>query len=195
MMTEDTLVDRMAAYLVNEADVVRDPYGVAAFHMTDALDREVERLMDMPEDAPKPKAKVVFQQEAEGGDYSINAQGDVVTGDEIRFVEAVFGGSFRNPKYLGTRTVWAKVLKDSYGAAKQQHTFTLEVVRSDGVQPLTAGNKTTRKGRNIYRNEVYRKEWPDEAVRDQAAAEKHTRGDVARSARDRRREREPERYY
>jgi len=122
--------------------------------------------------------------------YSIPATGDVCVGDEILFSEAVFGGSFRKPKFLGEREIAAKVVKDSYGASKQQHTFTLEIIASAGEQPLTAGTITTRKGRNVYRNGTSRKPWADEAARKAALNEKHGRGDAARAARSARMEAE-----
>lgn len=118
--------------------------------------------------------------------YTINCSGDVVTGDTIRFTESVFGGSFRKPRYLGERTVEAIVIGDSYGAGRQQHTFSLVIVTCEGVDPLTPGTKTTRKGRNVYRNGTVRKPWIDEAQRVSAAEEKHARGDIARAARDER---------
>lgn len=113
----------------------------------------------------------------------IDCTGDVVTGDIVTFAEAVFGGSFHRPKFLGERTIVAKVIRDSYGAAKQQHTFTLEILECGGIDPLKAGTVTTRKGRNVYRNGVTRRLWDDEAARKSAAAEKHMRGDAARASR------------
>ena len=124
-------------------------------------------------------------------DFPLNATGDVVAGDTIRFTEAVFGGSFRKPTYQGERTVEADVVRDSYGAAKQQHTFTLRVLRSEGVDALAPGTKTRRKGRNVYRNGTQRQRWADEDARKQATDEKHGRGDAARAARD---ERKGERF-
>ena len=118
----------------------------------------------------------------------IDATGDVVAGDTIRFTEAVFGGAFRNSTFLGEREITATVLKDSYGAAKQQHTFTLRILASAGCQPLAGGAQTTRKGRNVYRRGVRRLEWTDEAARAAAAEEKHSRGDSARAERAHRRE-------
>jgi hypothetical protein len=118
----------------------------------------------------------------------INCTGDVVTGDIVTFAEGVFGGSFKRPKYLGERAITARVVKDSYGAAKQQHTFTIEVIESTGYDPLKPGTVTTRKGRNIYRNGVTRLAWADEAARKSAVDEKHMRGDQARAARDVRKE-------
>jgi len=119
--------------------------------------------------------------------YWIPAHGDVVTGDTIRFTESVFGGSYRKPRYLGLRAIRAEVIRDSYGAAKQQHTFTLRVIRSTGFDALETGKTIRRKARNIYRGEPDRLRWIDEAERDIVAAEKHERGDVARTVRDERR--------
>jgi len=112
-----------------------------------------------------------------------DATGDVVRGDVVRFTEAVFSGSFRSPKYAGNRTIVAEILRESYGAGKQQHTFTFRVVESSGVQPLVAGVETRRKGRNLYRNGIERQLWTDEAVRAQIAGEKHLRGSVAHQVR------------
>jgi len=116
-----------------------------------------------------------------------SARGDVVTGDMIRFTESVWGGSYRKPRHLGSRTVEAEVLNDSYGVDKQQHTFTLRVISSTGLDALDAGKTIRRKGRNIYRGEPERLQWSDESERQLAAAEKHQRGDIARAARDERR--------
>jgi hypothetical protein len=107
-------------------------------------------------------------------EYSIDATGDVVRGDDIAFMRATFTGSYRKPKFAGNELVVGTVISDSYGAAKQQHTFTIE---------LEDGKRIHIKGRNVYRNGVWRKPWRDEAKRDEIADEKHTRGDKARAAR------------
>ena len=120
-------------------------------------------------------------------DFEIGCAGDVVVGDIILFTEGVFSGSHRKPKHLGDREIIAKVLKDSYGEAKQQHTFTLQIIESAGTQPLEAGVEVRRKGRNIYRNGTFRKPWDDELARQQVCDEKHNRGDQARKARELRR--------
>ncbi|HBG51913.1 MAG TPA: hypothetical protein DDW89_08925, partial [Gammaproteobacteria bacterium] len=119
--------------------------------------------------------------------FTHDCTGDVCTGDVILFSEAVFGGSHRRPTHLGERTIVARVLKDSYGAERQQHTFTLEVIACEGVQPIEAGTRTTRKGRNVYRNGCRRMPWQDESQRREALNEKHTRGDAARAERAERR--------
>ena len=122
--------------------------------------------------------------------YNLNCTGDVVTGDCIRWTEAVFTGSHRRPKFVGERTIEAEVVADSYGAAKQQHTFSLLVVRAEGTSAPEPGSRIRRKGRNIYRNSCYRAVWENEAARHHHQDEKHQRGDAARVAREYRREAE-----
>lgn len=123
--------------------------------------------------------------------FTINCTGDTCTGDVILFTEAVFGGSFRRPRFLGERRVAARIVKDSYGGAKQQHTFTLVVIGSDGYDALEVGITTTRKGRNIYRNGTLRQPWANESARTVALDDKHQRGKVARQAREERKEERP----
>lgn len=148
----------------------------------DDLDDILGRLeQERPDFTYNPERKPVTT------DYPVVATGDVVAGDTIRFEEGVFGGSFRNPSFLGNRTVEAEVMRDSYGADKQQHTFTLRILASSGIEPLEVGKVTRRKGRNVYRNGVWRQRWADEAARKAAADEKHGRGDAARAAREERR--------
>jgi hypothetical protein len=106
--------------------------------------------------------------------YTINCTGDAVVGDQVRFQRAEFGGSYRKPKFLGFSLVSATIVADSYGADKQQHTFTLR---------LSDGSTTRIKGRNLYREGVYRRPWDDESARHLVADEKHSRGKAARAAR------------
>lgn len=110
-------------------------------------------------------------------DYPIPCTGDCVVGDEVTFERATFTGSWRKPRFAGNETITGKIVKDSYGRDKQQHTFTLE---------LGDGSKLCIKGRNLYRNGTYRKPWADESHRHEATAEKHQRGDRARVQRDQR---------
>lgn len=123
-------------------------------------------------------------------DFTIKCTGDVVTGDTILWKEAVWPaykprGQFgrKSPLPLGNRKVLAVVIAESYGTAKQQHTFTLRVVRSYGYKPLEAGESIRRKGRNIYRDGTKRLPWANESNRGTAADEKHARGDAARECR------------
>lgn len=113
-------------------------------------------------------------------EYSINAKGDAVVGDKVRFEKAVFSGSFRSAKFERFELITGEIIKDSYGDAKQQHTFTLL---------LSNGEKMIIKGRNLYRNGLWRKPWLNENQREQALIEKHRRGRQARSDRRERLER------
>ena len=105
--------------------------------------------------------------------YSIDCTGDAVCGDEIRFERATFSGSFRNAKFSGFEQITGKIIRDSYGRDKQQHTFSIE----------TATDLVVIKGRNVYSNGTWRKPWFDEATRKSVADEKHDRGQNARRAR------------
>ena len=118
-----------------------------------------------------------FQASTYHGDkiYSINTTGDCVVGDEVSFERASFTGSFRNAKFSGFELIQGKIVADSYGRDKQQHTFTIE---------LLDGSKVTIKGRNLYANGTYRKLWVDESQRGLVADEKHARGAKARAARE-----------
>ncbi len=111
-------------------------------------------------------------------DYSIDCTGDACVGDEVAFMRATFSGSYRKPTFTGYELVEGKILRDSYGADKQQHTFTLE---------LPDGTTTRIKGRNLYANGMYRKE-RDATERQAVLNEKHQRGDAARASRAERRE-------
>lgn len=115
--------------------------------------------------------------------FCIDCTGDAVANDRIRFIEAVFAGSFKSPKCVGHRTITGLITRESYGEDKQQHTFTIEVESCDGIQPIAAGTSIRRKGRNLYRLGTLRAQWTNEASRNIAADEKHDRGGKARQAR------------
>ncbi len=120
---------------------------------------------------------MTFQISTYNGDkiYSINTTGDCVVGDEVSFERATFTGSFRNAKFDGFELIQGKIVNDSYGRDKQQHTFTIE---------LLDGSKMMIKGRNLYANGTYRKLWVDESIRGLVADEKHSRGAKARAGRE-----------
>ena len=105
-------------------------------------------------------------------EYSIDATGDCCQGDEVQFEKAVFTGTYPKARFSHNETITGTIIKDSYGEAKQQHTFTIE---------LTDGNKMKIKGRNLYRNGVKRKPWINEEDRKVSLEEKHTRGTEARA--------------
>lgn len=120
--------------------------------------------------------------------FVINCRGDVCTGDIVLFSQKVFEkydlasrGGAQTP--IGKRTIAGRIVKDSYGAAKQQHTFTVEILWSTGVKPLPPLYPLLIKGRNLYRMQTYRQPWSNEAERAKVLAEKHARGAEARSTR------------
>ena len=108
-------------------------------------------------------------------EYTINITGDACVGDEVAFEQAIFTGSFRRPKFAGTKLITGKIILDSYGKSSQQHTFTIE---------LPDGERLRIKGRNLYRNGLQRKPWADESAREEVLAAKHARGDSAREVRE-----------
>ena len=110
--------------------------------------------------------------------YSIQCTGDAVVGDDVCFERATFDGSFRKPKFAGFEKIAGKIIKDSYGKDKQQHTFTLHLVDNSII---------CIKGRNLYREGTWRKPWEDESKRQIQLDEKHERGNDARRERSERR--------
>ncbi|EOX91349.1 SAP domain-containing protein, putative isoform 1 [Theobroma cacao] len=134
--------------------------------------------------------------------FFINCTGDVCKGDVVLFEQKVyekFNKVTRHGRLLGRRTVAGKVVKESYGKAKQQHTFTelfrplmtlsassmffmqkVEVLWSKGIKKLPSLFPLLVKGRNLYKLKAYRQRWSDEAERRNVLAEKHRRGKAAR---------------
>lgn len=88
--------------------------------------------------AERMRAIEAAQTESAPEDYSIDCTGDCCNGDEIAFFNA--GKS--------DERLYGIIVNDSYGAAKQQHTFTIE---------LLDGEKMMIKGRNLYKMGVLRK--------------------------------------
>ncbi|GLU22499.1 hypothetical protein SLE2022_385700 [Rubroshorea leprosula] len=121
--------------------------------------------------------------------FVLNCKGGACTGDVVMFEQNVYetfniaSRSASGPP-CGTRTVAGRIIKESYGAAKQQHTFTIEVLWSKGEKPLPPLHPLLIKGRNLYRLKTLRQRWEDEGKRQKVLTEKHSRGSIARSDRD-----------
>ncbi|KZV15748.1 zinc finger CCCH domain-containing protein 62 [Dorcoceras hygrometricum] len=121
--------------------------------------------------------------------FLLNCKGDACMGDVVMFEHNVYeafniasrGGSGAP---CGTRVVVGRIIKESYGAAKQQHTFTIEVLWSKGEKPLPPLHPLLIKGRNLYRLKTLRQKWEDEGERQKILMEKHTRGGAARLNRE-----------
>ncbi|XP_021720422.1 zinc finger CCCH domain-containing protein 62-like [Chenopodium quinoa] len=121
--------------------------------------------------------------------FVLNCKGDACMGDIVMFEQTVYEGysivsrSATGPP-CGKRIVAGRIVKESYGAAKQQHTFTVEVLWSKGHKPLPPLHPLLIKGRNLYRLNTLRQRWEDESERQQILSEKHCRGSLARSNRE-----------
>ncbi|EXC01341.1 Zinc finger CCCH domain-containing protein 62 [Morus notabilis] len=123
--------------------------------------------------------------------FELNCKGDACTGDVVLFEQNVYdmfniASRSANGGPCGTRIVAGRIVKESYGAAKQQHTFTVEVLWSKGEKPLPPLHPLLIKGRNLYRLKTLRQRWVDEGDRQKILTEKHLRGSLARSGREER---------
>lgn len=105
-------------------------------------------------------------------EYTIDCTGDCCVDDEVMFEKAVFTGTYPKGTFSHTEVIFGKIIKDSYGKEKQQHTFTIE---------LSDGETMRIKGRNLYRNGTKRKPWVNEELRKEFLDEKHERGSEARA--------------
>ncbi|CAI9780766.1 unnamed protein product [Fraxinus pennsylvanica] len=118
--------------------------------------------------------------------FAIDCTGDVCKGDVVLFNQKVyknFDKMTRRGSPLGRRTVVGRIVKENYGAAKQQHTFTVEVLWSKGAKKLPTLFSLLVKGRNLYKLRTFRQRWNNEKERLNVLAEKHKRGAAARSLR------------
>ncbi|XP_022971663.1 zinc finger CCCH domain-containing protein 62 isoform X2 [Cucurbita maxima] len=92
--------------------------------------------------------------------FVVNCTGDVCRGDTVLFTQKVyakFDKVTRRGGLIGKRTVAGRVVKESYGASKQQHTFTVEVLWSRGVRKLPPLYPLLVKGRNLYKLRTFRR--------------------------------------
>ncbi|KAJ1401094.1 Zinc finger, CCCH-type [Sesbania bispinosa] len=121
--------------------------------------------------------------------FVLNCRGDACTGDVVLFEQNVYemfsiiSRSASGPP-CGKRIIAGRIVKESYGTAKQQHTFTIEVLWSKGEKPLPPLCQLLIKGRNLYRLKTLRQKWEDEGKRQKTLMEKHSRGSIARADRE-----------
>lgn len=121
--------------------------------------------------------------------FTLNCKGDACMGDVVMFEQTVYemfniaSRSSVGPP-CGTRVVAGRIVNESYGAAKQQHTFTIEVLWSKGERPHPPLHPLLIKGRNLYKLKTMRQRWQDEGERQKILLEKHNRGSIARLNRD-----------
>ncbi|KAK4416223.1 Zinc finger CCCH domain-containing protein 62 [Sesamum alatum] len=118
--------------------------------------------------------------------FTIDCTGDVCKGDVVLFNQKVyqnFDKMTRRGSHSGRRTVAGRIVKESYGVARQQHTFTVEVLWSRGTKKLAPLYPLLVKGRNLYKLKTFRQRWKNEKGRLEVLAEKHKRGAAARTIR------------
>ncbi|KAL0350633.1 UNVERIFIED_CONTAM: Zinc finger CCCH domain-containing protein 62 [Sesamum radiatum] len=124
--------------------------------------------------------------------FTIDCTGDVCKGDVVLFNQKLmtilgswnrFDKMTRRGSHLGRRTVAGRIVKESYGVARQQHTFTVEVLWSRGTKKLAPLYPLLVKGRNLYKLKTFRQRWKNEKERLEVLAEKHKRGAAARNIR------------
>jgi hypothetical protein len=108
---------------------------------------------------------------------NVTACSDVVKGDVVLFSEAVFSGDYRDAKYEGERQILGLIENESYGSLKGQHSFTIYVLDSEGIQPIDSGELIRRMGRNLYKD-CKTIQYASQSVRD----EKHERANEAKNA-------------
>ncbi|KAL0718536.1 hypothetical protein Bca4012_067858 [Brassica carinata] len=138
-----------------------------------------KRMQSIPE---KAWSQIIWIKDGNGeslypiSSFPINCKGDVCKGDTVLFTQKVKGSG----KIMGRRTVAGQVVKESYGTAKQQHTFTIEVLWCEGMQKLPPLYPLLVKGRNLYRLMTMRQRWANEDDRVKVLSEKHCRGAAAR---------------
>ncbi|KAG2549324.1 hypothetical protein PVAP13_9KG268500 [Panicum virgatum] len=117
-----------------------------------------------------------------------NCKGDACKGDVVMFEQNIYRRKKGAPREVkgrlcGQRTNAGRIIKESYGTAKQQHTFTIEILWSKGYKPWPPLHPLLIKGRNLYKDKTMRQPWPDEEERNRVIQEKHERGDLARKSR------------
>ena len=111
--------------------------------------------------------------------FIIDYTSDVCKGDVDLFKQKVyekFAEVTQHEKVLQSRIVTARVMKESYGVAKQQHTFTVEVLWNSGVRKLPPLFPLLVKARNLYKQKTYRHRWKNKANKVKVLFEKHRRG-------------------
>uniref|UniRef100_A0ACD5ZG02 Uncharacterized protein n=1 Tax=Avena sativa TaxID=4498 RepID=A0ACD5ZG02_AVESA len=121
--------------------------------------------------------------------FVLNCKGDACKGDVVMFEQNIYRRKKGDPRGVkghqcGQRTNAGRIIKESYGTAKQHHTFTVEIFWSKGYKPWPPLHPLLIKGRNLYKDKTMRQPWPDEQERSRVLQEKHARGFIARKSRD-----------
>ncbi|CAI9757728.1 unnamed protein product [Fraxinus pennsylvanica] len=166
---------------VDQCKVYLRKHGLRLTGNKDTLIQRIKEHLDIVDNGGEKKYPASI--------FVLNCKGDACTGDVVMFEQNVYemfsiASRSANGPPCGTRVVAGRIVKESYGAAKQQHTFTIEVLWSKGEKPLPPLHPLLIKGRNLYRLKTMRRRWEDEGERQKIISEKHARGSMARSDRE-----------
>ncbi|XP_008800460.2 zinc finger CCCH domain-containing protein 62-like [Phoenix dactylifera] len=168
---------------VDQCKVYLRKYGLRLTGNKDVLLERIREHLEVKDGGGEKKYPI--------SSFVLNCKGDACTSDVVLFEQNVYemfsiaSRSATGPS-IGTRLIAGRIVKESYGAAKQQHTFTIEVLWSKGEKPLPPLHPLLIKGRNLYRLKTMRQKWADEEQRKKILQEKHARGSIARCARENR---------
>ncbi|CAI5529209.1 unnamed protein product, partial [Closterium sp. Naga37s-1] len=92
--------------------------------------------------------------------FFINCTGDVCRNDVVLFNQRISTRSIsrheKKAMHGEFRLVAGRVVSESYGVKKQQHTFTVEVFWSSGLHALALMMQLLVKGRVLYRHKTFR---------------------------------------
>ncbi|XP_059643882.1 zinc finger CCCH domain-containing protein 62-like [Cornus florida] len=166
---------------VDQCKVYLRKYGLRLTGNKDTLIGRIKEHLDILNGGGEKKYPI--------SSFVFNCKGDACMGDVVMFEQNVcemFNIASRSAggPPCGMRTVAGRIVKESYGAAKQQHTFTIEVLWSKGEKPLSPLHPLLIKGRNLYKLKTMRQKWEDEGERQKILFEKHSRGSLARLNRE-----------
>ncbi|XP_009414829.2 zinc finger CCCH domain-containing protein 62 isoform X3 [Musa acuminata AAA Group] len=174
---------QMEKLKVDQCKVYLRKYGLRLTGKKDTLIGRIREHLEIKDGGGERKYPI--------SSFVVNCKGDACTGDVVMFEQNVYemfsiaSRSATGPP-CGIRLVAGRIVKESYGAAKQQHTFTIEVLWSKGEKTLPLLYPLLIKGRNLYRFKTMRQRWDDEENRRKVLQEKHARGSFARFSRDNR---------
>jgi len=86
-------------------------------------------------------------------------QDDIVVDDIIRFKEKELCAE--KSAYPSKYSIEARIISESYTPARKQY-FELEVIHSDGREPIEPGTIIKRRASTICRGEIARRKWRNE---------------------------------
>lgn len=97
--------------------------------------------------------------------YKIACTYDMCAGDEILFTEPIYAGKYPALVYRGRRRVTAQVIGETFGRKTGSKSVSLAIIASDGLDPLEAGHRVSRRVHKLLKSRAWRKMWEDENKR------------------------------